>query len=371
MATAGFEKAAFLQNIGMFHKCLENGVDPSTVDFFRRTPLFGLRYCSDASVADFLGILRAFIDAGADINHMDSFGNTLLLMSEVDNLGVALVELGARISYDLEDLSKRGLANAAVHGCTRTIDAMVSSRLDLPTQIQQKDFDSCFDQAAKTMALDPYVDDMTGIVKLVVDYGANPNKWSTLHYCVRSNHCLVTTLISLGARTDTLAWDFYRGAKNTPLHRITDMGNFGVFQALFEQDSCDVNARDGSGATPLMSLMKVRSHLHSDNAVMTRVNWLMERGASCLPVDNKGTRVCKIPRSKLSPFKEVISAKIKEENWLKRRGMVLMRHRLLLLRHSVSGKRYKRDERDCFSLLVDAVAGLNIDGILRHIVTFM
>ncbi|CAM9092102.1 unnamed protein product [Ectocarpus sp. 12 AP-2014] len=367
MTTAAFDKAARFQNIDMFHQCVQAGIDLSSVDHFNRTPLFGLRFCILASLDEFRGILRAFIDAGADIDHMDSLGNTLLLMSEVDNLGVALVELGARISYDLTDSSKKGLANAAIYGCTQTIDAMVSSRLNRPNRILQKDFDSCFDQAAKMISFNPSIQDMSGLVKLVVDYGANPNERSTLHYSVRSNPLLVATLISLGARTDTLAWDFYRGVKNTPVHRITDMASLEVFRALFEQNpECDVDAGDGSGATPLMTLMKTRSPLHvDDNVVMTRVAWLMAHRASCLPVDNAGIRVCAMPRCKRAPFKQIISARIKEENWLKRRGMVMRRHRLCRCACM------KRNKNNQLSVLVDMVAALHMEGVFRNIVTFM
>lgn len=361
MSTA-FEKAAFLQSIPLFKKCLGMGFHHSKQDFFNRTAIFGLRHCRDASKEDFLDVLRAFIDAGADINHIDFFGNTLLLLSEVDNLGAALVEIGAWITYEWEDLSKRGLANAAMYGCTRTIDAMVVSRLGLPNQIQQKDFDSCLDRAAKAMAYNPVFEDMTGIVKLVIDYGANPNTWSTLHYSVRHNHVLVSTLVSLGARTDTLAWDFNRGVKNTPLHRMTEMMTVNVFEALVNPLT-DFNVKDSAGQSPLMSLMRARSLLHTDYAVMTRFNWLMGYGASCLPVDNKGRRVSSYSRSKVSPFKENIAAKIRNENWLKRREVVVMR--------AILGKRTRiRKSRRNLSLLYK-VAHFPIDGVFRHIVMFL
>lgn len=363
MTTAGFEKAMLLQNMPMFKKCLDMGHDHSEQDFFNRTPMFGLRYCSNASVEEFVDVLSAFLDAGADINHIDCFGNTLLLLSEIDNLGVALVQVGACVNYEWGDLSKRGLANAASYGCTRTIDAIVATRLDLPNQVQPKEFDSSLDRAAKAMSYNPGLDDMTGIVKLIVDYGANPNKWSTLHYSVRKNHVLVSTLVSLGARVDSLAWDFYRGVKNTPLHRTPDMITVDVLEAL-QSTEFDINSRDASGSTPLMALMKVGSKLHSEEDIMTRFIWLTERGASCLPVDNKGKRVSAMIRSKASPFKEMIAARIKDENWLKRRGMVLWRRRL---RRSRSRTRRGRRRNS----VVFNVVALHIDGLFRHIVTYL
>lgn len=344
-----------------FKEYLQNGVDHTTQDSFGRTPMFGLRHCHSASVDEFVDVLRAFIDVGADINHVDSFGDTLLLMSRNDNLGTALVQLGAHISYELEEYSKRGLANAAIYGCTRTIDAMVLSRLNRPDHIHQRDFDSCLDQAAKVLAYNPAMDDMTGIIKLVLQYGANPNIWNTLHYSTTCNHVLVQTLISLGARAHTLAWDFSRGVKNTPLHRIADMASFDVFQALVKPDT-DFNVRDGSGATPLMAMMKTL--LHSDEAMLQRMNWLLERGASCLPVDNRGRRVSVMIRSTYAPFKELIAARIREENWVKRRGIVLMRRRF------VCGIRKKRGMYGTRTL-VQKIASFGIEGVFRHIVSYL
>lgn len=357
----GFENASFLQSVTKFKECLEDGVDHSTRDFLGRTPIFGLRFCAKASVDDFVDVLCAFMRFGADINHVDSLGDTLLLVSQNDNLGTALVRVGAHISYELQDYSKRGLANAAMYGCTRTIDEMVRSRLHLPDRIRQSQFDSCLDQAAKVLAYNPAMGDMTGIVKLIVDYGANPNTWNTLHYSVKRNHVLVQTLISLGARCHTLAWDFSRGVKNTPLHRIVDIVSLSVFEALVQPDT-DFNVRDSSGATPLMAMMKTL--LHPEGAMLDKMNWLIERGASCLPVDKSGKRVSAMIRSTYPPFKTMISARIREENWLKRRKILLLRRRLVVGMH-------RKRCRHGTPTLVEKVASFPIEGVFRHVVTFL
>ncbi|CAM9100551.1 unnamed protein product [Sphacelaria rigidula] len=315
--------------------------------------MFGLRFCYNASVDDFVNVLCAFIDAGADINHVDTFGNTLLLRSEVNNLGVALVHVGA-------DTTKRALANAAVYGCTDTIDAIVKRRVGRLDRFHQRDFDSCLDNAASALSNNVTMDDMSGIVKLVVDYGANPNKWSTLHNCVRSNDVLVSTLVSLGANADTLEWDFSRGVLNTPLHRMTDMVYSDVYEAIVTPTT-GFNVKDSSGATPFMAMMKDNALLNSDEVVITKYKWLIGRGASCLPVDNKGRRVSEMTRCRNSPFKEIIAAKIGEENWIKRRGIVLLR-----ARNRIGRRRSRRK-----MTLVDEVVRLNVDGVFRHIVTFL
>lgn len=360
MAT-GFDKASSMQSVHEFKECLKSGIDHATQDVFGRTPMFGLRYCYNASIDEFVDVLRAFIDAGADIDHVDYFGDTLLLMSRNDNLGVALVRAGASIRYELQEYSKRGLAKAALYGCTRTIDAMVLSRLNRPDQILRQDFDSCLDQAAKVLAYNTDMTDMSGIIKLIVDYGANPNTWNTLHYSAIRNHVLVHTLISLGAITHTLAWDFSRGVKNTPLHRITDIDTFAVFEALV-QVKTDFNARDSSGATPLMAMMKTL--LHPDEAMQHKMNWLIERGASCLPFDEKGKRVSAMIRSTYAPFQELVASRIRDENWIKRRGVVLLRHRLV-------GGIVKKRKRYGTPTLVESVAGFKIEGVFRHVMTYL
>ena len=354
-----FGDAVLSGDLSLFKSCLEAGVDHSSIDFFSRTPIFGLRYCRDASVNGFVDVIRMFMAAGADVNHVDVFGNTLLMMSEVDNLGVALVSVGAKTSYDWNGYSKLALTNAAVYGCTRTIDAVVNSRRGLADQVQQNELDSCLDNASKILSYNPNLVVMSGIVKLIVDYGADPNKWRTLHECVRSNHVLVSTLVSLGARPDVLAWDFGRGVKNTPFHRVGDMTTFEVFDSLFRPGT-DVDIRDISGATPLMSLLKFSSYVHSNEAIVTKLNWLIYRGASCLPFDNNGKRASQMPQSG-EPFKSLIASRVKEENWLKRRGIVLMRTR--------TRSWVRRSKR--LMTLEEEVARLNIDGVFRLIVCFI
>lgn len=351
--STSFGDAILAEDLSLFKSCLEAGLDHSSLDFFSRTPMFGIRYCRDASVDDYVEVLRMFMDAGADVNHVDVFGDTLLMLSEVDNLGVALVCVGAKTSYEWNDYRKRALTKSAIYACTRTIDVILSSRTG------QHDLDPCLDSAARVLSYNPNLVNMRGIIKLVVDYGADPNKWGTLHECVRSNHVLVSTLISLGARTDRLAWDFSRGVKNTPFHRVANMTNFKVFDALFRPGT-DLDVRDISGATPLMSLLKFSSYVHSNEAIVTKLNWLIHRGASCLPFDNNGKRASQMPQNG-EPFRSLIASRIREENWLKRRGMVLMR---------AKSRSWVRRSRRIMTL-EEKVARLNIDGVFRLIVCFI
>ncbi len=340
----------------LFEECLRHGVyHHSTWDTFGRTPMFGLRHYLDASVDDFVVALSMFIQHGAEIDHIDAFGDTLLLMTENDNLGVALVRVGATTRYDWKDYTKMGLTNAAVYGLTRTIDAIAQAR-----KISRQEFDSSLDNAAKILAYNGGRQDMAGIVKLIVNYGADPNTNNTLHYSVKTNHVLVQTLVSLGASVDSLAWDYARGVDNTPLHRVMDISTFEVFQALVST-GVDVNLRDGAGATPMMAIMKTL--LYSHEATLTRINWLLERGASFLPFDKRGNRVSDMIRGKYSPFKELVAERVREENWCKRRGIILLRH---YRRRLIPG----RVDATTTSSLIEGVAGLHVEGVFRNIVAY-
>lgn len=368
----GFDDAVLYQDILMFKNVIEGGADVSAKDMFDCTPIFNLRSMERATKDEFVEVLRAFIDAGADVNSKDLFGNTLLLVAENDDLGVALVEVGAAIDYEWQNLSKRGLANAAVSGCTRTIDAMVISRLGGPHEFKQKDFDTCLDRAARALAGNGFELCMSGITKLLLDYGANVNKWNTLHHCLKVNVPLVSTLIAFGADTAALVYDFERGVLNTPLHRVAEIESPEVFQALVANSTHDFNARDESGSTPLMALMTGSSRLlyqNRDERVRTRFDWLVDRGASCLPSDHKGRRVSEMTKSKSSPFKELIAGRVRDENWEKRRGLVMVRQ--ILYKRLCSTRSDFLGGHDECTRIVKKVAGFSIEGIFRHIVTFV
>lgn len=372
MVVTGFDRATINGDVAGFLKCVRSGHNLGKVDFFRRTPIFGLRFCDRASVDEFVEVLHAFIDGGANIDHIDAFGNSLLVMAELDNLGVALVRVGARIRYTYGYLTKRALANAAMYACTQTMDAIILLCLDegeVGCEERKNELDSCLDQAARMLAFNSYLCNMSGIVMLVRKYGADVDRWNTLHSCVRSNHTLVSTLLELGANPSNLAWDVYRRVNNTPLHRVSDMTCVRVFDALIgEVHTLDIDAVDSVGATPLMSLMKTPDAVHSDNHIYTRLSWLVERGCSFLPFDSEGKRVSASTTRAGSalPFDQVISAGIRRENWRKRRGMIFMR---VVAMSATKPRLPPKKRRPC--TLIATVAECGIEGVFRHIVTFL
>lgn len=59
-------------------------------------------------------------------------GTLVLMWTSNDTLKVAMVRVGAATNYSRKGLRKRALVMAAVHGCYRTMEAIVA--LDFPVQ---------------------------------------------------------------------------------------------------------------------------------------------------------------------------------------------------------------------------------------------
>lgn len=73
---------------------------------------------------------------------------------------------------------------------------------------------------------------MSGMYKLLVEYGACMNRCGTLAMCVDRNQFVVSALVSLGADRAMLVWAWQRGLKNTSLHRVAESQYLNVFEAL-------------------------------------------------------------------------------------------------------------------------------------------
>lgn len=179
----------------------------------------------------------------------------------------------------------------------------------------------------------------------------------------------MSTLIAFGADVQAMAWDFERGVKNTPLHRVANIKFHDAFEALVGNSKHDFNARDKLGSTPLMSLMECWSGMHSDEYLMIRFRWLLGHGASCLPVNAEGLRVSDMHRSQVSPFKDLIARRVRDENWGKHKGVVIARQVLCKRLRSTSPDFLAG--HDELTRLVKKVAGLHIEGIFRKIATFL
>lgn len=304
-----------------FWKLLSDGIlSVNAQDMYQRTSLFRLE-SFEASPEDFLCVLELYEGIGGDLNHMDHQGNSLLMSTSNDTLGLALVSAGASTYYFRKSYRKRALAMAAVHGCYRTMDAIMAR--DSP---DQEFIDRSLHSAALQLSYDRQAQDMLGLYKLVDENGASVNRCGTLARCVDRSPYVVSALIHLGADRTKFTWDWQRGLRNTALHRVAESQFQDVFQALVLHLSPEeLGVKDEFGCTPLMTLLS--EGIASEDYIRQRFDWLMGRGASCLPFDNSGRRVSQTLWGKKQPFRDLIAARVREENWTKRRGYMLLRKR--------------------------------------------
>ncbi|CBN80316.1 hypothetical protein Esi_0052_0068 [Ectocarpus siliculosus] len=322
-------------------------------DVHQRTVLFNLE-SFDACAGDFLTVLQLYEAIGGDLDHKDRDGNSLLMRNASDNLGMALVWAGASAYYSHKGVWKRGLSIAAARGFRGTMRAIVAR--DAP---DQEFVDRSLNAAALRLSNDGHEQDMSGIRILVDVYGASVNRCGTLANCVHRNPFVVSALISLGADRTRFVWDWERGLRNTALHRVAETHSSIVFQALAQNLSPEEwSVQDEFGFTPMMTLLSERTE--SVDYLRLRFDWLVERGASCLPFDNGGRRVSGTFWGQRQPFRGLIAARVCEENWAKRRGFILLRKRGV-----------DADDGDDGDRLVLEVAFLVEFGVFQNIVGFV
>lgn len=337
-----------------FRKRLSDGMlNVFSQDYRQRTALFKLE-SFEATAEEFLSVLQLYQAVGGDLNQMDHQGNSLLMLASNDALCVALVWAGASTYYFRNRFRKRALGMGAANGCHRMMDAIMER--DSP---DQEYVEGSLHSAALQLSYDTGARDMSGIHILVVEHGACVNRWGTLARCADRNPFVVSALISLGADRTMLVWDSQRGLNNTALHRVAECQNVDVFEALvlnLPPEQLDV--RDEHGSTPVMTLL--REHIASEDYLRQRFDWLMGRGASCLPFDDNGRRVSETPWGKKQPFRTLIAARVREENWVKRRGVILLRMR---------GVEVGDGGEDDYLLL--EVASLVEFGVFKHIVGYL
>lgn len=159
-----------------------------------------------------------------------------------------------------------------------------------------------------------------------LEHGADASLCTTLAGCVDRNSFVVSALSSLGADRSMLGWDWDREVYDAPLHSVADCQHEDVFEALVLNPSPnDLDLKDERGSTPLMTLLS--ETIASKAYLLPRFERLVGRGESCLPFDNGGKRVSQTARGQMQPFQNLIAARVREENWVKRRGFVLWRGR--------------------------------------------
>lgn len=204
----------------------------------------------------------------------------------------------------------------------------------------------------------------------LVDAEAQINSDRILDDVADTNPHLVLTLIGLGAYVNG-GWNSRRRVLNSPLHGIYHM-NREVFDILIRHGA-DVNWRGDKGFTPVMERMygctdrggmypNLSEECHAD-----RFRWLVGEGASCLLRDDRGNSVSDTVRGKTPVFRELVSRAVGDENWGRRRGVILLRTALCL--HGEGGTERQKPSVDECDFVAMGAATIPCVGVFRKIVS--
>lgn len=196
----------------------------------------------------------------------------------------------------------------------------------------------------------------------LVGHGADVNDRRVLDHCSGCNVELVSRLVELGADVRG-GWNEYTLQLASPMHCIYAMSR-PVFDVLVG-GGAEVDFKDSEGCTPLMDLMQLPVGTHDEDEIKGKFGWLVSNGASCLTTNNEGRGLLDTERGGGPPFTRMISDRVRQENWGRRGGFVLVRDRLS------KGAVQPVACVDRFSSLVAGLVTTGSEGVFRHIVGYV
>ena len=264
--------------VDIVKELLERGANPNARSINLRVALhfaFNKAYPSVPS----LEIVRLLIKVMADLNLVDSLGNTALLIacSNNNNFTEGVLEL-INAGADVNLANQQG-ETPLMKACKRNNIELVTLLLDRGANInsQNQGGDSAFIIAARGGHLD--------VVRALLDKGANINQM---------NNQGETSLLQASTNNESEEVDeelIKRGADinvrgergETALFRACKRGNVDIFLAL-QNAGADVNIPNSNGRTPLIAL--VESNMDSENIIKTQI---LENGGNIDQADNNGT----------------------------------------------------------------------------------
>lgn len=301
-------------------------------------PIHSLLRVNGGSFRQFDEVLRLFLARGVNIGSALDFAHG-------DNLRAALIKNGVSVKEG------RPLLVRSVLGEQHETVKAILERGVVPI----KGLNRAFSALCEVYRLRDYFE-FPYLYKLV-HAGAQINSDRILDDVADTNPHLVLTLIGLGAYVNG-GWHSRRRVLNSPLHGICHMSR-EVFDILIRHGA-DVNWRGEKGFTPVMELMhgvagqggELSEACHAE-----RFRWLVGEGASCLLRDDRGNLVSDTVRGKTPAFRELISRAIGNENWGRRRVVILLR--VALCFHEERGD------------VVLGAATIPCVGVFRKIVSFL
>lgn len=339
---------------------------------------------------DYAAVLQLFLQHGADLDHIDTSGNTALLRSGSDALSLSLVKAGASICSTRPDNfhTSAVIVSAAKKGHVHTVKYIVESMgvsvdayLGRGTALHHvlyshvllegggivEGLASLVNYAGEVDARDfmgktplYLVYESVKCAGVLLDSGADPNLkiprgfWFHRHVFDAVVHEKHGAEFEDGPMLQGRSWErvihgvHYRSPK--------------VIQLLLERGA-GVDSVDSDGNTPLLRLL---SHGALTRHALDVFNVLFSFGASCTLRNNEGKAVTDMPLQTHPLLAGRIDERARSEHWSRRRGMFLV----LAKYSSVSND--SEWEAECGIVKVLASRGyIASEGFVRNIVEFI
>lgn len=279
-------------------------------------PIHQLLCVKQGTSAEYDEVLRLFLEGGADFAVSNVPGMTLFDLAYGDEFRAALIRNGVRLPEPQALLFQSALGKHL-----KTVQALLDRNMIPANGIDRVFANLCRVYSNRNEQEFP-------ALQVIVNAGADPNAHRILDDVAEENLHLVLALIGLGADPGG-GWHYRRQMLSSPLHGIIHMSR-QVFDALIAHGA-DVNWRGQRGYTAMMELMRgfVDEHgrypEYSEQSYVERFNWLVGAGARCLIRDDSGAGVWDTDRGKTAVFRPLIESTIRDENWERRRGFVLLK----------------------------------------------
>ena len=316
-----FDEASTFED---YRRLIECGHDVNETDYDGSTPLFNV---SSFNMNDYLvqyrKIVNLFLENGADINHQDEHGFTALMKSDSDLFSLSLLEHES-CKVEIEGFTGEtisSLVDCAIRGQVQSIEYMVKHRgVDINGIINGNsllkhvlDFVDKYDGPWRSWA-------SLGVKKMI-ELGADVNYVSSdgfpMIYYARSDYNCMSHLINGGVDVNAT---FSIGNDNgfTVLHTCFVPG----VNYLLLNNGAKIDALTSDGSSPFITVMN-----NVDIKVEEFVPNFLSKYAKCSIVNKNGISILNCNNKIPKEFIPVIENRIKDENWERRKWLLIHKSR--------------------------------------------